>query len=486
MILLKNLQINKASKLNSQISFISKNFSNITNDVKIKQLITKLSLICSIPESTVELEIKQFISSKFDYGKGRFTHIFHLKRLFLSSLIFLFKFFYIAFFSKLIKKQNYYDLIIDDITSNELKVSNGIVQHFNSYLLLGNKNLKTNLNYSEMKSLRNYSRKLILKKFLNFLLLFLFSLKTSFTQKVNLIPIFSHVVLRFLKYQSMFETNVAKTLINIRPIIKSSIRNFLFKKNGGKLTASIQKSLNGYGYADFFYDTDILFSTGTRSFLINNSLSCEIKKVIPVGSLALEQYWHKEKKIKSYEFDVVNLAGNSTNTPDILKHLEYDEDYYKQFEWMVKIEKKFPQLKIGIKHHKSLRIHDQKEIKIIKNSRIKRIINDNSNGRNKSYNIGFFSNFTCTWCSMIAYELLSLNKPCFFLDPGGRNDSFFQDDEINDFWRIKTYEEFENKVLEIVMEKKIIKIEKPDKFCLESTDVSKKISETLKKYGNLD
>ncbi len=482
MTLLKNLQINKASKLDSQISFISKNFSNITKDVKIKSLITKLSLICSIPENTVELEVKQFISSKFDYSRGRFTNIFHLKRLFLSSLIFLYKFFYIAFFSKLIKKQNYYDLIIDDITSNELKISKGIVQHFNSHLLLGNQNLKTNLNYSEMKSLRNYSRKLISKKFLNFFLLFLFSLKTSFTHKINLIPIFSHVVIRFFKYQSMFEMNVAKNLINIRPIIKSSIRNFLFKKNGGKLTASVQKSLNGYGYADFFYDTDILFSTGTRSFLINKSLNCEIKKVIPVGSLALEQYWHREKKIKSYEFDVVNLAGNSTNTPDILKHLEYDEDYYKQFDWMVKIEKKFPQLKIGIKHHESLRKHDQEEIKIIKNSRIKRLINDNSNGRNRSYNIGFFSNFTCTWCSMIAYELLSLNKPCFFLDPGGRNDSFFQDDEINDFWRIKSYEEFEKMVKKIVIDKHNIEIKNQNYFCLDSNNVSKKIFNEMSNF----
>ena len=288
-------------------------------------------------------------------------------------------------------------------------------------------------------------------------------------------------MLRYLKYQSYFESYSSKYLINTRPIIKSSIRNYLFKKSGGNVTASIQKSLNGLGYADSFYDTDILFSTGARSFLENKNLNCKIKKIVPVGSLALEQFWHKEKKIKSYQFDIVNLAGNSTNTPDILKHYEYDTDYYEQFDWMVKIAKKFPKLSIGIKHHKSLRVDDQKEINIINGTSIKRVINDTSDGVNKSYNIGYYSNFACTWCSMIAYELLSLNKPCFFLDPNGRNNSFFQNDNINDFWRIKSYQEFENKISEIVLDKKKIKIEKSDNFCLESNNVSKDICETLKK-----
>ena len=175
------------------------------------------------------------------------------------------------------------------------------------------------------------------------------------------------------------------------------------------------------------------------------------------------------------------MAGNSTNTPDILKHYEYDADYYEQFDWMVKIAKKFPKLSIGIKHHKSLRVDDQKEINIINGTSIQRVINDASDGVNKSYNIGYYSNFACTWCSMIAYELLSLNKPCFFLDPNGRNNSFFQNDNINDFWRIKSYQEFENKISEIVLDKKKIKIEKSDNFCLESNNVSTDICETLKK-----
>ena len=482
MILIKNLQINKDKNLKIQISEINQNFEKIVNEKLIEDVIHKTSTIFSIPTSVLNLELKQFLSSKFDYGKGKFTDLFFLKKIFSSICVFLCKFFYIILFSKSMPTKNSYDIIIDDVTKNDLKVLSGIAQEFKAHLLIGNKNLVTKFNYLKIDSLKNYSRKLIWKNLSSILFLFIHLIKQSIRYKVNLIPIFSHIVFRFLKYQSMFESNISKFLINIRPIIKSSIRNYLFKENGGKFTASIQKSLNGVGYADFSYDCDILFSFGTRSFLVNDQMSCNINKVIPVGSLNLEQYWHKEKKIKSAHFDVVNLAGNSTNTPDILKHKEYDDDYYTQFEWMVKISKKFPQLSIGIKHHKSLRIHDQKEINLIKNSSIKRIISDSPDAKNLSYNVGYFSNFACTWCSIIAYELISLNKPCFFLDPQGRNDSFFQYDKVNDFWRIKTYEDFEKIVKEIVIEKKNIDIKDQNYFCLNSTEVSKKIIKELNSF----
>ena len=473
MSLLKKMKIDKTKDLDLQIQLINKNFQDLVEEKILKDLITKTSSHFPIPYQVVEFETKQFMSSKFDYGNGKFKNLFIGKKIFSSALTFILKLFYIIFFSKITKDKNYYDVIIDDITINELKVSKAIVEKFDSHLLIGNQKLSTRLNYISIK--------LVLKKFFKILKLFFYFLRVSIIKKVNLIPIFSHVSLRYLKYQSYFESYSAKYLINTRPIIKSSIRNYLFKKSGGKVTASIQKSLNGLGYADSFYDTDILFSTGARSFLENKNLNCKIKKIVPVGSLALEQFWHKEKKIKSYQFDIVNLAGNSTNTPDILKHYEYDTDYYEQFDWMVKIAKKFPKLSIGIKHHKSLRVDDQKEINIINGTSIKRVINDTSDGVNKSYNIGYYSNFACTWCSMIAYELLSLNKPCFFLDPNGRNNSFFQNDNINDFWRIKSYQEFENKISEIVLDKKKIKIEKSDNFCLESNNVSTDICETLKK-----
>jgi len=483
MISLKNLQINKANELNSQLEAINKSFDDLVNEKLIKELVLKLSNITSIPKNTLNLEMKQFISSKFNYSEGKFENIFYLKKIFSSATNFLLRLLYIIIFSKPKSSQKSYDLLVDDITQNDLKILRGIAKEFKSHIFIGNQSLKTEFNYLKIESLKNFSRKLILKNLSNFLFLFFYLIQKSFKEKVNLIPIFSHIVFRFLKYQSIFEMNVAKYLVNVRPTIKSSIRNYLFKKNGGKFTASIQKSLNGFGYADFFYDTDILFSFGTRSFLINDKLSCNIKKIIPVGSLALEQYWHKEKKIESTKFDIVNLAGNSTNTPDILKHKEYDDDYYEQFEWMVKISKKFPQLYIGIKHHTSLRTHDKKEIKIIKNSSIKRVIHDDSNGKNQSYNVGYFSNFICTWCSIIAYELLSLNQPCFFLDPEGRNNSFFQNDEINDFWRIKSYEDFEKKVIEVVIEKKIINIKNPNYFCLDSANVSKKITNELHNFN---
>ena len=262
--------------------------------------------------------------------------------------------------------------------------------------------------------------------------------------------------------------------------MRSSIRNYLFKKNGGKTTACIQKSLKVYGSWDLFHDTDILFSHGKGSFLNDNFLGNEIKKIIPVGSLSLEQYWSKKAKVKTLNFDVVNLGCNIlSNFEDILKDKNFKNEYYEQFNWLVKLSKKFTQLKIGIKHHANLKLHDEKEIKIIKNSRVERIVKDNSKDINRSYNIAIQSKFVCSWCSITAYELLSLGKPCFFLDPNGTNESFFQKDKANDSWRIKTYEEFEKRVVQLVYENKIIKINNSDYFCLDSKNVSNKITHEL-------
>ena len=95
------------------------------------------------------------------------------------------------------------------------------------------------------------------------------------------------------------------------------------------------------------------------------------------------------------------------------------------------LQNKFPNLKITVKHHANNLDLDNKEIEILKNSKIKRISADNSNNENYSYNHAFQANFSCTWNSIICYELLGHGKPCFFLDPGGRNESFLQNDDFN-------------------------------------------------------
>ena len=38
-----------------------------------------------------------------------------------------------------------------------------------------------------------------------------------------------------------------------------------------------------------------------------------------------------------------------------------------------------------------------------------------------SYDYALNAKVVCTWQSTMGFELLSLKKPCIFLDPGGRN-----------------------------------------------------------------
>ena len=100
----------------------------------------------------------------------------HRKKNIFISYNFYFKIILYYFFSKITKDKNYYDVIIDDITINELKISKAIVEKFDSHLLIGNQKLSTRLNYISIDSLKNYSIKLVLKKFFEILKLFFYFL----------------------------------------------------------------------------------------------------------------------------------------------------------------------------------------------------------------------------------------------------------------------------------------------------------------------
>ena len=485
--LFNNFYLDKKKELLYQFKFILQNIEKILKEQYFITFKSKLSILTNLPERIIDQELKLFLTSNFDFEQGKFKDLFKLKKIFIHSLIFFAKLFYIIIFTKQKKKQENHDLIIDDVTSAEVPLLGSLLENFKSYLLIGKFELKNKYNYIKQPSLKYYDKKLVFGLLYKIFIIFFYTLKISIKEKINLIPFLTFILFRFLKYESLFSCYISKFLLQTRPTMRSSVRNYLFKKNGGKVSGCIQKSLKVYGGWDVFHDTDILFSSGEGSFINDSFLGNRIKKVVPVGSLSLEQHWHKTKKNKTLTFDVVNLGCNIlSNFKDILKDKNFDKDYYEQFIWMVKLSKKFPKLRISIKHHASLKLHDNKEIKIIESSNVKRIIKDETNDKNKSYNFAFQSKFVCTWCSIAAYELISLGKPCFFLDPNGKNESFFQNDSINNFWRIKSYDELERRVVELVFEKKDINIKNSNYFCLESQNVSKRIYESFIKYENIN
>ena len=75
MSLLKKMKIDKTKDLDLQIQLINKNFQDLVEEKILKDLITKTSSHFSIPYQVVEFETKQFMSSKFDYGKIGRAHV---------------------------------------------------------------------------------------------------------------------------------------------------------------------------------------------------------------------------------------------------------------------------------------------------------------------------------------------------------------------------------------------------------------------------
>ena len=79
------------------------------------------------------------------------------------------------------------------------------------------------------------------------------------------------------------------------------------------------------------------------------------------------------------------------------------------------------------------------------------------------------------------FELLGHNVPGYFIDPNFENRQFFELLPQSKKWRIKSYKEFERKILHLIKSKKI-KIKNKNLYCLDSNDVSKRIAKFLKDY----
>ena len=79
-------------------------------------------------------------------------------------------------------------------------------------------------------------------------------------------------------------------------------------------------------------------------------------------------------------------------------------------------------------------------------------------------------------------EMLSLEKNCFYLDPGYRNHQFLGNIDITYNLRINSYENFKNKIKNLLIDKKALRIksyENLKKLCLSSENCSQKIYEFM-------
>jgi hypothetical protein len=319
---------------------------------------------------------------------------------------------------------------------------------------------------------REYYAKFIKDNKFNILKLFFKIFKYSLYSRTNLFLIFSILFYKIINYETIFSQVSAKYLIIDRFYKTSAIKDFLFKKHGGKLTACTQKNLLEFTISFYIY-TDILFTIGKSKPKYLNSLGCKIKKYIPVGSLFLESSNSKQKTlVKMPKIDILFIGINFAHALDrmIVDKFQYD-NYYKTIQWLKILSVKFPKMNIVIKHHDNY-TGDKKEIEMLKNSKV-RIVYKGKNNAN-SYEYIRNSNLILSFGSTMILEGLTLGKKCFFIDPNYQNITFFKTLDASKKLRLP---DLVNLMKVVNKDSKSLKKNKinVDHFCLNSKNVSKKI-----------
>ena len=335
---------------------------------------TQISKSTKIPKETIEQKLYQILFKKFDFKKNAlikigfknlitdFIKIFFLTLLSLVSI----------FFLKGSKKNKINYEILGDKAENQLSL--------NRYTMLI-KNAKSSCiicNFKPNKKIKNeryffinkmslpfcnlsYSEKIIFF-FLNFKILFF-----SIRKNINFTSIYYELIYDIYKSAYIFSFIKAKYYINYKYYDTSPIFNYFFKKNGGKIVACTQKNICLLSLSCFVY-SDIMFTLGKAQGKICNKLGGKINKFIPVGSLFMEDAWHRRKKdLKNIPYiDIFIVGQNTVNNNRHYINNSYEKCYYSHYlNWLKKISNDFPLKKIVLKHH-AIYEDDPREIAVLK------------------------------------------------------------------------------------------------------------------------
>ena len=440
----------------------------------------KISAILNIPRKTLFFENCQILSKDWNFIKKDFNN-FLLKNFFkyfiyniLLNILNLF-----GIFKKKSKPYNY-DILVEGISSDA---------EANRWLELSKYVKKTCFSGNNFK--RNKSKKIHYLFFKKYFLLFnnnlsfLTKLKIlwlsievliySIIDEKNYFLLFNNILYKYLKYNFIFSNVNSKFMIEEKFYATSELKNFLFKKSGGKKSACIQKNILQLGISSFI-STDIFFSLGKNTAKIIKKLGGKFEEIYPVGSLFMEETWFKKKKdiekIKNIDLLIIGINVKSVIHKLVITG-NFEKGYYEHINWVAKFSNAYPKIKVVLKHHANHNI-DLKEKEILKNSKVETIIKSKSH--NKTYGYVFKSKAVCSFGSTMIMEFLGHGKSCFFLDPSLKAQQFYDCLPQIDKKRISTYSEFEKKILYIIKNKKFSqKILKKNVFCFESSSVSKRI-----------
>ena len=480
----EKIQIDRDKNTNEILS----QFENEVNKKILKkefiELLISISNIYNIPLNILKMKSKQITLNDYNFEKNNFRNLCAYSKIYFYYIISVFSLFIFNLFKTNYKFEKKFDLILPDIEHiDQILRFEKLFQEKNIFCILKNSKIKKKI----IKSLPNskfYGMGLGIIKFdkENFLdnkkiiKVLHNTYQISKKNKVNYFFLVSIILLSIFRNATIFKVIKSKYLLIDRFYSSCKIRDFYFKKNGGKFSISTQKSLletSLIKYSAF----DVLFTLGEEK-IINKKLTnhAEISRNYPIGSFFYE-YRNKLNKIskkEEYEFDIVFLGINYTRS--IFISNKVIDGYFEALNWLKQYSQKNPQLKIIVKHHDKSKVTDR-ERKIFKNSNVK--FSETSKFYGESYDYCYNSKIVCSFGSALLLESAIFKKNIFFLNPNNSNKDFFEVQKFEKI-QIKNYDDMEKKFSNIFIGK-YINSDYYSKYCL-SEYPSKNLIKFLNTY----
>lgn len=516
MTIISNFRLNLQESSSLKSIYKLKNFiDKYVENKNFNFIFSEISNCIYLDKKVCNLKVKKILYNNFSFEKNKFNNFSKPK-----NIIYHFLAFFFIFFKALISKKNITrkktKLIIFDIeTVDEIIKFKRILKYFNQSVLVTSKKidfkkktekyfydkyLRTNLNidYNNNRLDLNFKdnsrencsfnsivlndrkwtldNKCIRNK-IKILKLIFITLYLSLKNNFNYILFLNIIFYSYLKNYSIFKKFDPQILINDRIYLSCPIRNSLFKKYGGILTACVQSHLSEASIC-MFNDIDYLFTFGNEknSLRLLKSLGSGIKKTFPVGSLKAENYlyntskhFHSKKKI-----DLLFIGVNLFNWFYINKNTQ--SNYYRSYELIKKLSNKYKNLKIYIKHHPNNK-QDENELKIFKNTNV-RYLKKTDNSYSFIKNTKIFFSFSST----LVQEIHGYSGRSYFLDPNNNNELFFKKNKYLHPIKISSYKNLCHIVENTFFKKSFLKKKIFSKISLDSSNTSKLIINEISKH----
>ena len=474
MIRLDNFKLDKDKDSNEIYLNLKKDIDEYTNQKEHKKYIEELSKILSIPNQIINLKFKRLIYNDFNLNTANFNNKYNFFKI-LSQFLFFFIFLcFIKIFGKNNFVQKKFDIIVDEIDGiiQFNKFYKIITKFKNPIIFTKNKNVQREVKNQGIAAVR-YNRilpnKVLLKK--NFFTIIDFYLQIFLKNvkiKENYFIYYLRILLSAIKNKTLFSKAISEIVLQDRFYINCPIKNFFFKKNGGKKIISCQNHLAESGIC-FYSDIDLLFSFGNEkeSEKKLRIFGSRIDGSVPVGSLAMERRYYIEDKKNLEESSEIDLLIIGITPPHLNTSNKIYEGYNKYLKWIKDFSEEKPDIKILYKHHASFAGY-LKEEEIFKSSNVKILLKGNT------YSYFKKSKVLVSFGSTMILEGLSLKKKCFFANPDNCLSTYYSYHEYDKNFFLNSYKDFYENILSSLNSLETEKVNF-DRMCLESGDVSDKI-----------